>query len=66
MMWVQSASGRWRVPRLLEHKYCFTADLLNVHFLHFLRYSIKALYLTLRNSCWKGAKAFSPTLFFPP
>lgn len=40
-------------------------DLLNLHFLRFLLHSIKALYLTQRDSCWKGVKTFL-TLFFPP
>lgn len=34
-------------------------DLLNLHFLHFLLHSIKDLYQTARDSCWKGAKTFS-------
>lgn len=38
---------------------------LNLHFLNFLLHSIKAFYLTQRNSCWKGAKAFFPLCFFP-
>lgn len=42
-----------------------TLDTLNSHFLHFLPYSIKTLYLTQRDSCWKATKALS-TLFFPP
>lgn len=63
--------GRYPPP-LQEHKYCSTIarnketlDPLNLHFLHFLLHSIKALYLTQRDSCWKAAKALS-TLFFPP
>lgn len=62
--------GRYPPP-LQEHKYCSTIarnketlDPLNLHFLHFLLHSIKALYLTQRDSCWKAAKALS-TLFFP-
>lgn len=40
-------------------------DLLNLYFPHFLLHSIKALYLTQRDSCWKGAKAFSHFVFSP-
>lgn len=40
--------------------------LLNLHFLHFLFHSIKDLYLTPRDSCWKGAQVVSHFVFFTP
>lgn len=56
-----------------EHKYCSTTginketlDLLNLDFLHFLLHSVKDLYLTQRQSCWKRAKAFFSLCFFSP